>query len=266
MSKNKLTRKQVKILQEVKKYLLKVMEKKLLNYSPETNYMPFQKAIVGERYRAIFSFVHSVSTTFGMSLWEQFAETLGKAAGMEVHRQYDIPHSISNNTDVKINNLLKKIKRKEIECNTLELNKLIKNFSEPGPVGIKDEDKRVDVFIKDKDKNIFFIDITSPKPNIKEFGAMKLKLMRWTAIGYANYDAKSVSAILCMPYNPSHPRPYKRFSGDITCDFKNDVKIQNDFWDTVAGFPVYDEIVKVFEIVGKKIRTKLEDKMNTFTN
>ena len=113
MSKSKLTRKQIKILQEVKKYLLKVMEKKLLNYSPETNYMPFQKAIVGERYRAIFSFVHSVSTTFGMSLWEQFAETLGKAAGMEVHRQYDIPHSISNNTDVKINNLLKKIKRKE---------------------------------------------------------------------------------------------------------------------------------------------------------
>ena len=80
MSKSKLTRKQIKILQEVKKYLLKVMEKKLLNYSPETNYMPFQKAIVGERYRAIFSFVHSVSTTFGMSLWEQFAETLGKAA------------------------------------------------------------------------------------------------------------------------------------------------------------------------------------------
>ena len=63
-----------------------------------------------------------------MSLWEQFAETLGKAAGMEVQRQYDIPYSISSDTDIKINSLLKKIKRKEIECNTLELNKLIKEF------------------------------------------------------------------------------------------------------------------------------------------
>jgi hypothetical protein len=69
-----------------------------------------------------------------------------------------------------------------------------------------------------------------------------------------------------MPYNPSYPKPYKRFSGDITCDFNNDIKIQNDFWDTVAGFPIYDELVNVFEIVGKKIRTKLENKMDTFTD
>ncbi len=265
-NKKKLTKKQIQILQKVKKYLLRVMENKLSKYSPETNYMPFQKAIVGERYRGIYSFVHSVSTTFGMSLWEQFAETLGKAAGMKVERQYDIPYSISNDTDTKINNLLKKIKRKEIECNTIEINKKIKEFAKSGPKGIKDEDKRVDVFITDKDKNIYFIDITSPKPNIKEFGAMKLKLMRWTAIGYANYNANSVNAILCMPYNPSFPKPYKRFSGDITCDFKNDVKIQNDFWDTVAGFPVYDELVNVFEIVGKKMRDKFENKMSTFNN
>ena len=70
--------KKIKILQRVKKHLLKVMEEKLVNYSPETDYMPFQKAITGERYRAIFSFVHSISTTFGMSLWEQFAEILCK--------------------------------------------------------------------------------------------------------------------------------------------------------------------------------------------
>ena len=59
MNKKKLTSKQIKILQKVKKYLQEVMEKKLLKYKPETSYMPFQKAIVGERYRGIFSFVHS---------------------------------------------------------------------------------------------------------------------------------------------------------------------------------------------------------------
>jgi hypothetical protein len=256
--------KKIKILQRVKKHLLKVMEEKLVNYSPETDYMPFQKAITGERYRAIFSFVHSISTTFGMSLWEQFAEILGKEAGMKVTRQYDIPFSISNKTDIEINKILKKIKRKEIKCDTIEINKLIKKFAEPGPLGISDEDKRVDVFIEDKDKNIFFIDITSPKPNIKEFGAMKLKLMRWTAIGYANYNTKNVRALLCMPYNPSHPKPYKRFSGDITCDFINDIKVQNEFWDTVAGFQIYEDLVNVFKLVGKKIRSKLEDKINTF--
>ena len=108
MKKNKLNKKQIEVLQKVKKHLLKVMEAKLLNYSPETSYMPFQKAIMGERYRAIYSFVHSVSTTFGMSLWEQFAETLGKESGMKVRRQYDIPFSISDNTDMEINTILKK--------------------------------------------------------------------------------------------------------------------------------------------------------------
>ena len=49
MKKNKLNKKQIEVLQKVKKHLLKVMEAKLLNYSPETSYMPFQKAIMGER-------------------------------------------------------------------------------------------------------------------------------------------------------------------------------------------------------------------------
>ena len=257
-------KKNIKILQKVKKHLLKVIQDKITNYNPESEYMPFQKAIVGERYRAIFSFVHSVSTSLGMSVWEQFAEIIGKEAGMKVIKQYDIPYSISDESDIKINNILKQIKRKEIKCNTQEINSKIKKFSKPGQKGITDEDKRVDIFIEDKNKNIYFIDITSPKPNIKEFGAMKLKLMRWTAIGYANYNANNVYSLLCMPYNPYYPKPYKRFSGDITCDFKNDIKIQNDFWDLIAGFQIYDELVKIFEIVGKKTRNKLEKKIKTF--
>ena len=46
--------------------------------------------------------------------------------------------------------------------------------------------------------------------------------------------------------------------------FGADIKIQNEFWDTIAGFPVYDELVNIFEIVGKEIRSKLEERMKTF--
>lgn len=257
-------KKKKKILLKLKKILSETLDKKIKIYSAETEYNPFIRAIAGEKRQLESSFVHSLYTTFGMSVWEQFTKCIGEAVGLKIIRQYEIPYSISLDTDTKINQLHQNLERKKIFNNTEEIAKQIKAIAKPGSENIEDEDKIVDIFIEDSEKNLTFIDITSPKPNIKECKAMKLKLLRWIAIGHANYkDAKSIKAILCMPFNPWYPKKYNHFPVNKVFDIENDLRIQNKFWDSIAGFEIYDEIIDIFEKVGKikikKITKKLKN-------
>ena len=254
-----------KLFNRIEGLIRKPILKKINNYSPETKYMPFQKAIVGEKYKGIFSFVHSINTTLGMSVWEQISVAIAEARGFEAESQYDILGSISDDTDNKINKFVSDMRLNKIKPDTKKINSKIKEFAKNGASEFDDDkDKRVDVFIKDKNNNIYFIDITSVKPNMKEFAAMKLKLMRWTAIGYAFYNAKNVYSLMCMPYNPYHPKKYNRFSGDPTCDYKEDLRVGADYWNTIAGFKIYNKLIKSFEKIGKESRKSLEKTISTF--
>ena len=260
-TKNKINKKKAKILVKLKKILSDTLDEKIKKYSAETEYNPFIRAIAGEKRQLESSFVHSLYTTLGMSVWEQFTKSIGDSIGLKVTKQYQIPYSISLDTDTKINQLHQKLERKKIPNNSEEINRQIKDFAQPGSGNIDDEDKVVDIFIEDNEKNLIFIDITSPKPNIKECKAMKLKLLRWIAIGHANYkEAKSIKAILCMPFNPWNPKEYSHFPVKKVFDIKNDLRIQNEFWDSIAGFKIYDDIISVFEKVGKAKIKKIEQK------
>ena len=176
MSKKKINKQQAKILIELKKILSNTLDKKIEKYSAETEYNPFIRAIAGEKRQLEASFVHSLYTTLGMSVWEQFTKCIGDSVGLKVTKQYKIPYSISLETDTKVNQLHQNLERKKINNNTIEINNQIKEFSQPGTGNIEDEDKIVDIFIEDSEKNLTFIDITSPKPNIKESKAMNFLL------------------------------------------------------------------------------------------
>ena len=43
---------------------------KLKKYKPETEHMPFHHRLLGKDRMALFSFIHSLNTTFGTSLFE----------------------------------------------------------------------------------------------------------------------------------------------------------------------------------------------------
>jgi len=255
-------KKEEQIIKEVEDGIRLALVKKMNSYKRETSYMPFQDAILGKKNTALYSFGISISTWLGQNRkggYEEIARILAKAAGSNVQVQYEIPYSISKETEKKIYSLYTQIRKKKLNPNTSQLSKKIKKFAKSGKG--KHEDKTVDVFIKDKDKNYFFIDIGSPKSNMKEAAALKLKLMNWIAIGFANIkDAKSINAFIALPYNPYHPNEYKRFSTDIF-DKKKDILVQDNFWDKIAGFKVYDKLIETIHKVGEENMKKLSAKV-----
>lgn len=260
MKKKPLLKKKAR--KEIEDIIESTFEQKAKNYSPESDYSPFLDALIGKKERQTYSFYISVATTLGMSVNEQIAVVIANSYGRKAIRQYKIPHSITEETDNQISQLHRKIVTKQLKADKIEHAELIKSFAQPSANNNSDEDKTVDVFIDFKDGTLAFIDITSPKPNIKEFKELKRKLLRWTAIGYANYEkAKNIEAILAMPYNPYYPQDYSRFSGNDFIDFKNyEARVQSDFWNWIAGEDIFDDLLSIFVSKGKAIQKLINQK------
>ncbi len=77
-----------------------------MSLSGETHYQIaglLKKAVIKklDSY-AMYSFIHSMNTTLGMSIWEQIAKILAKGAGMEVKRQYKLLGEIDKPTEALI--------------------------------------------------------------------------------------------------------------------------------------------------------------------
>ena len=64
------------------------LRKKFQRYHPESKYMPFHFNLLGKDRMALFSFIHSLNTTFGTSIFEPVAVTLAKTQFEKSQSQY----------------------------------------------------------------------------------------------------------------------------------------------------------------------------------
>lgn len=124
----------------------------------------------------------------------------------------------------------------------------------------KDPDSVVDFFIRKKDEENYF-DITSAKPNIKEFVVLKRKLLRWTALRLSQDRNVKVVTRLAIPYNPYHPQPYERWTLKGLYDLsKGEILVGEEFWNFVANDNIYKELLNVFQDTGKILRKEIDRK------
>ena len=70
-----LSKKQISNIEQI---LKKSLRYKFQNYNPEPSYMPFHTRLLGKDRLALYSFIHSLSTNFGTSIFEPVAHALAK--------------------------------------------------------------------------------------------------------------------------------------------------------------------------------------------
>ncbi|WP_320415041.1 TdeIII family type II restriction endonuclease [Candidatus Thermokryptus mobilis] len=130
----------------------------------------------------------------------------------------------------------------------------------------EDPDSVVDLFVKIKDEENYF-DITSAKPNMKEFVALKLKLLRWTALRLSQDKNVKVFTRLAIPYNPYHPEPYERWTLKGLYDLENgEILVGEEFWNFVGSDNIYEELLDIFQKVGEELRDEIDEKFAEFRN
>jgi len=110
-----------------------------------------------------------------------------------------------------------------------------------------------------------YFDITSAKPNMKEFVALKLKLLRWPGLRLSQDENIKVYTRLAIPYNPYHPEPYERWTLKGLYDLENgEILVGEEFWNSVACDDIYEDLLEVFQEVGETLRDETDKKFVEF--
>lgn len=241
----------------VKKLIKNVILSKIDNYNAESEYKPFFQAIFTKEQILTHTIVHSFYTSFGMSIYERLVKILAEGAGYEAHTQYDLLGEIDDKTEAIISKIdmdLRTGKRKPDMKSEFED---IKKSIQRGKL-LDDPDKRVDVYINKPNGTEAYFDITSPKPNVKEFVALKKKLLRWIGLRLSIDENAKVITALGLPYNPYYPKPYNRWTKGNMYD-STQLMVGEDFWNFVAGEKIYNEFIEIFKEVGEELRGKVKE-------
>jgi len=240
--------------EDIKILLIKKIENKLKTYGRETISMPFLARLIQDNEKiAAYSFIHSIATSLGMSIYEDVSVIIASEHCDECFRNYGVGGAISSEQKLVISKIVNDLRAKKRAVNSQqEKNEVLtaswKNgeFQKSGNIA--------DFYMRKGDDEYFF-EIKTVKPNIDIFEKSKTKLLEWIA-----RRRKPVNVFLAFPYNPYHPEPYARYTEKGLMHHHSDFLVGNEYWDFIGGINTFPELLQVFDEVGKEYKDKLKKK------
>ena len=230
------------------------IEKKLENYGRETTSMPFLARLMQDSKKiAAYSFIQSISTTLGMSVYEEVSVILARESADKCFRKYDVVGFLSKEQKSVIDDIVRELRNKERRANIeKEIEEVLQVPPENGKYQKSGEE--VDFYMK-RGGQEFYFEIKTPKPNIGVIEKTKTQLLEWVA-----RRGQPIRPYLVFPYNPYHPKPYNRFTLQGLMDPGNDFLVAEEYWDFLSGEGTYLDLLEVFDEVGKHYKKALEEK------
>lgn len=242
---------------KIKKRLKNALRAKFETYQPETSVMPFHTRLLGKDRMALFSFIHSLNTNFGTTIFEPVAEELGNANFDVIKRQATAGNCITKSAEEKIQSIMDLLESAKNKPNKDAELKEILNVARDGEVA-EIKPTKVDLFLQ-KGNEVYLIDIKTAKPNKGGFKEFKRTLLTWAATySFDNPNAK-INTLIAIPYNPYAPKPYERWTMAGMLDLEHELKVAEEFWDFVGGKGSYDMILSAFEEVGIEMRSEIDE-------
>ena len=247
----------------IKEKLSNTLRDKFNNYKPETNSMPFHTRLLGKDRMALFSFIHSLNTSFGTAIFENLVIEIAKDRFKKVDKQVKAESIITNEAHKVIEDIMNNLKLANVNPNKHKEINMIKKVCREGETK-EIKSTRIDIYLEDFDNNIYLIDLKTAKPNKGEFQNYKRTLLEWTASTlYKNYKSK-VYSLIAIPYNPYAPEPYERWTLAGMLDLDKELKVAEEFWDFIGGENSYNDILLCFEEVGIAMRKEIDEYFSKF--
>ncbi|MCX7837967.1 MAG: TdeIII family type II restriction endonuclease [Anaerolineae bacterium] len=127
------------------------IRRKLSDYSPEPNSMPFHVRLLGRDRMALFSFIQSINTTLGASVFEQVAVIVATPHFKRaVHQYKDFNNTISENALVIIQHIVDDLRTAKIKPNKPAEATQILRVAQTGKLK-KVKRPRIDLFLESYD-------------------------------------------------------------------------------------------------------------------
>lgn len=215
---------------------------------------PFLVELFGKKTTLKVKIGQSVQTTMGMSFYEQTCAEIAKSVGYHAETQYKLKGYLSDEVSTYL-----KLTLDDMNYIPHRVNE-IRKVKELTKVGEQREypDSTVDVFIKTPDSEIY-IDITTVKPNKKEFRVLKEKLLRWTSYRLSQNPSLNVQTFIAIPYNPEskdveglgYSRHHKYYD-------RKDILVGDELWKIVSNNKVgINDIISIFKDLGTDLSKDL---------
>lgn len=247
---------------QIENVIKESLRSKFQTYKPESNNMPFHYRLLGKDRMALYSFIQSLNTTFGTSIFEPVAEVLARIKFPVVQKQFVVGDTISEKAQNEIQHIMNELatgknpdKLKEIER--------IRKVAVSGKMN-KIKTVKVDIFVVDKGNTVHLFDLKTVKPNISNFKDFKRTLLEWVAIYLSTHPNAKICSYIAIPYNPYEPKPYERWTLKGMLDLDNELKVGEEFWDFLGRKGSYLELLDCFERVGIKLREEIDKYFSSF--
>jgi type II restriction enzyme len=232
------------------------LRNKFQHYNPESSNMPFHFRLLGRDRMALFSFIQSLNTTFGTSIFEPVAVALAKNNFAKAEAQYIVGNSIYESCQQAIQHVINQLSIGNLPDKNKEI-VILKNSLSGTIVQLRTV--KIDLFLEDAKGNQFMFDLKTAKPNISNFKDFKRTLLEWAGIALTQNKNAQVNTLIAIPYNPYEPEPYQRWTMKGMLDLDNELKVAEEFWDFLGGKGAYIELLDCFEKAGIELRSEIDD-------
>jgi type II restriction enzyme len=207
---------------------------------------------------ALFSFIHSLNTNFGTSIFEPVAKELASVNFLSALSQQGAGTQISSEAHNIIQNIMDNLstaksnpdKPKEIEA--------IRAVCQQGEMRNVKLTK-VDIKLVAHNGTIYLFDLKTAKPNAGGFKEFKRTLLEWAAATLVANPNANVQTLVAIPYNPYEPQSYNRWTMRGMLDLKNELKVAEEFWDFLGGHGTFQQLLDIFEKVGIELRVEIDE-------
>jgi len=249
-------------LNKIEDVIRESLRNKFLSYTPETHNMPFHYRLLGKDRMALFSFIQSLNTTFGTSIFEPVAETLASLRFPFAKKQFVVGDTISEQAQIEIQHIMNELSTGKNPNKTEEIER-IRKVATSGKVN-KLKTVKIDLFVMDDDGTVHLFDLKTVKPNTGQFKDFKRTLLEWIAIYLSKHPNANIHSYIAIPYNPYEPQPYERWTLKGMLDLDKELKVAEEFWDFLGGKGAYSGLLDCFERVGIDLRPEIDKYFSKF--
>ncbi|EMZ39375.1 hypothetical protein C826_00961 [Helicobacter bilis WiWa] len=213
---------------------------------------------------ALYSFIQSLNTNFGTSIFEPVAEELGLKKFDSIKRQASAGDTITKKAQRVIQEIMDNLESANARPDKQSEIARILEVAQSGQTSTIKPTK-VDLFLQ-KGDDVYLIDIKTAKPNKGSFKEFKRTLLTWVACFGLSHPNLKFQSLVAIPYNPYAPKPYERWTMAGMLDLEFELKVADEFWDFLGGVGSYAMLLEAFEEVGIEMREEIDEYFKRFNN
>ncbi|MBV6504985.1 MAG: hypothetical protein ILNGONEN_00541 [Syntrophorhabdaceae bacterium] len=243
---------------QIETVLKNSLRHKFLSYNPEPASMPFHTRLLGKDRMALFSFIHSLNTNFGTSIFEPVAKELASVNFQSALSQQVAGTQISSEAHNIIQNIMDNLATAKSNPDKPREIETIRKVCQQGEMR-KVKLTKVDIKLIAQDGTTYLFDLKTAKPNAGGFKEFKRTLLEWAAAMLAANPNADVQTLIAIPYNPYEPQPYNRWTMRGMLDLQNELKVAEEFWDFLGGHGTFQQLLDIFEKVGIDLRPEIDE-------